>query len=129
MGTWAGFTPYVGAGVGIAAYQTSSIKDTTNFPAGSAAAWGFAPNYNGANFAWALMAGVSYHIMPNLLLDVGYRYVNMGTFKTGAIACDSPSQCHFETQHFNMAANDVRVGLRWMMAAQAYYDPGVRAKY
>jgi opacity protein-like surface antigen len=133
MGTWYGFTPYVGAGVGLAAYQTSGVKDTTTFASGASAAgagWGYAPNYTGVNLAWAAMAGVAYHITPNLLLDVGYRYVNMGTFKTGAIACNAPGYCHFETQHFDMASNDVRVGLRWLMAGPVY-DAGypVRAKY
>ena len=95
------------------------------------AAWGYAPGYTSANFAWAAMAGVSYHIMPNLLLDVGYRYVNMGTFQTGVIACNAPGYCHGETQHFDMASNDVRVGLRWLMAGPVYEQgfPPVSAKY
>ena len=131
MGTWFGFTPYVGAGVGAAVYQTSGVKDVTTFVSGSGAAWGYAPGYTSANFAWAAMAGVSYHITPNLLLDVGYRYVNMGTFQTGVIACNTPIYCHGETQHFNMASNDVRVGLRWLMAGPVYEQgfPTVSAKY
>jgi opacity protein-like surface antigen len=131
MGTWFGFTPYVGAGVGVAAYQTSGVKDTTNFASGvGSGAWGYAPSYTSANFAWAAMAGVAYHITPNLLLDVGYRYVNMGAFKTGVIACNAPGYCHGETQHFDMASNDVRVGLRWLMAGPVY-EPAlpVSAKY
>jgi opacity protein-like surface antigen len=133
MGTWYGFTPYVGAGVGAAIYQTSNVKDATNFASGSSVAggaWGYAPSYTSANFAWAAMAGVSYHITPNLLLDAGYRYVGLGTFKTGAIACNAPSGCHFETQHFDVASNDVRVGLRWLMAGPVYEQSyPVRAKY
>lgn len=123
MGTWYGFTPYIGGGVGFAAYQVSSFKDASLYPLGG---FGTAPDHNGANFAWAVMAGVAYHIMPDLLLDVGYRYVNMGEISTGALSCSST--CVHETQHFNMEANDVRVGLRWMMAAPVYAAPVV-AKY
>jgi opacity protein-like surface antigen len=128
VGTWGGFTPYVGGGVGLAAYQVSGLKDISLYPG---AAFGFANNYNGTNFAWALMAGVAYRFSPTLLLDVGYRYVNMGTFNTGAIACNNQIQysCHFETQHFNVASNDLRVGLRWMATNTGYVDPPVRARY
>jgi opacity protein-like surface antigen len=132
MGTWRGFTPYVGAGVGAAIYQTSDIKDTSQFPNNNATAWGYANNHVGVNLAWALMAGVSYHITPSLLIDASYRYVNMGDFKTGAILCNDMSSCHFETQQFTATANDVRVGLRWLAAADpVIFDPGlpVRAKY
>jgi opacity protein-like surface antigen len=128
VGTWGGFTPYVGGGVGLAAYQVSGLKDTSFYPGG---AFGFANNVNGTNLAWALMAGVSYRFSPSLLLDVGYRYVNMGTLNTGTITCNDQTQysCHFETQHFNLASNDVRVGLRWMPTEPGYADPPVRAKY
>jgi len=130
MGSWFGFTPYVGGGVGLTVYQTSGVRDQSIYPLDGSV--GFAPNYTGTNFAWALMAGVGYHITANLMLDVGYRYVNMGAFKTGAIACNNQlnGSCHWEVQHFDVASNDVRVGLRWM-DAPAVYDPGlpVRAKY
>jgi opacity protein-like surface antigen len=128
VGTWGGFTPYVGGGVGLAAYQVSGLKDTSLYPAN---AFGFANNTNGTNFAWALMAGVSYRFSPSLLLDVGYRYVSMGTFNTGSIVCNNQFQnnCHFETQHFNVASNDLRVGLRWMPMDPDYLDHPVRAKY
>jgi opacity protein-like surface antigen len=132
MGTWYGFTPYVGAGVGTAIYQVTGLKDTGTIPtasSGTLTSFGYGANHSGMNFAFAGMAGVSYHIMPNLLLDVGYRYVDMGTINTGVISCNNLNGCHYETQHFRLTSNDIRVGLRWMMAQQAYYDPGVRAKY
>jgi opacity protein-like surface antigen len=125
---WGGFTPYLGGGVGVAAYQVSGLKDISLYPAN---AFGFAQNTTGTNFAWALMAGVAYRFSPTLMLDVGYRYVNMGTFHTGTIACNNQFQnsCHFETQHFNVASNDLRVGLRWMPTDPGAVDPPVRAKY
>jgi opacity protein-like surface antigen len=116
IGTWYGFTPYVGGGVGAAFYQTSGIQDTSLNPGGS---FGFASNYNGTNFAWSLTGGVAYYLAPNLKLDVAYRYVNMGTFKTAAIACNDTTTCHGEIQSFNMASNDLLFGLRWFAPAMA----------
>jgi opacity protein-like surface antigen len=113
IGSWYGFTPYVGGGVGLAVYQTSGIKDIGLYP--TAGAFGFAPNYTGTNFAWSLTGGVAYAIAPNLKFDVAYRYVNMGTMKTGAIGCNytAAGSCHGEIQSFNVASNDLLFGLRW----------------
>ena len=117
IGTWYGFTPYVGGGVGLAVYQTSAIKDTGLYP--TAGAFGFANNYTGTNFAWSLTGGIAYSIAPNLKFDVSYRYVNMGTFKTGAISCNytANGSCHGEIQSFDMASNDLMFGLRWFTPA------------
>lgn len=125
IGSWGGFTPYVGGGVGLAAYQVSGLTDNSLYPGG----FGFANNYNGTNFAWALTTGVAYRFSSTLLLDVSYRYVNMGAFNTGVIACNDHTSCHGEIQHFNVASNDLRIGLRWLPAEVAYAEPPVRAKY
>lgn len=128
LGTWMGFTPYVGAGVGVLTYGVSGLTDVSmSQPNG----YGMAPNNSGTNFAWALMAGGAFQIAPNLLLDIGYRYVNMGTFNTGAIACNggATTGCAYESQHFRMASDDIRVGLRWLMAGPVYAAPMVSAKY
>jgi opacity protein-like surface antigen len=59
LGTWWGVTPYVGAGVG-AAYNVL----------GDEGRW---------NFAWAGMVGAAYHLSPNLSVDFGYRYADLGS--------------------------------------------------
>ena len=59
LGTWYGVTPYVGAGVG-SAYNYL----------GDDGRW---------NFAYALMAGAAYHLSPNLSVDFGYRYADLGS--------------------------------------------------
>ncbi len=130
LGTWMGATPYVGAGVGMYTYGMSTITDQSmSQPNG----WGIGPAHNSANFAWALMTGVAFNLAPNLKLDIGYRYVDMGSIATGAITCSSTANgnCHYETQHFKLASNDLRVGLRWMLDPRvAVLEPmPVRAKY
>lgn len=141
IGTYYGFTPYVGAGAGFNEQQTSgslTFNETANgssyapdltAPSGFPLVWvnpngtpvsprpniAFAPqNWNRTfsnskfNFAWALMAGVSYEITPELALDLSYRYANLGSTtvginpQTGATI----SQRNWE--------QDVRVGVRLM---------------
>jgi opacity protein-like surface antigen len=60
LGTWFGVTPYVGAGIG-AAYNSLAGEGL----------W---------NFAWAGMAGAAYHLSPNLSVDFGYRFADLGNF-------------------------------------------------
>src|SRR3954453_2843235 len=58
LGTWWGFTPYVGAGVGFARLKAEGFR----IPSQHA---GEARSDENWNLAWALMAGVSYSISPN----------------------------------------------------------------
>jgi opacity protein-like surface antigen len=127
LGTWSGFTPYVGAGVGLADYSMGKVTDQSMqiVAPGGAAGYGVSGSTSGANFAWALMAGVAYQLGPDLLVDIGYRYVNMGQVNTGAISCSSV--CFYESQHFDLWSNDLLFGLRWLMPA--YAPPVVVAKY
>ena len=100
LGTWYHATPYIGAGAG-AAYLTASDYSSTAAPPFSGDT-----KHSQWNFAWAVMAGVGYVIGPNLMVDVGYRYINFGDVRTNA---DTFGAMTFK----NIAANEVRIGLRW----------------
>jgi len=100
LGTWFRATPYVGAGAGAARVQTADYQSLVAPPltAGlSSSQW---------NFAWAAMAGVGYAVSPNIIVDAGYRYLNLGDVKSAA---DSTGYMTFK----NLAAHEVRVGIRW----------------
>jgi opacity protein-like surface antigen len=125
FGDWFGFTPYAGAGLGAAIWQTSGAGYHSLPPGGAV---GFAPDASGTRFAWDLTAGVAYHLLPNLLIDVSYRYVNMGSFRTGTMVCTPLPACQFGSQSFNVASNDLRVGLRWLANAPPT-PPSVAARY
>lgn len=120
LGTWWGVTPYVGAGVGLNyVYQKAAqnwfmsnglpyqitVVDAVN-PAQS---WYYnydmARSLNSVQFAWALMAGVAYAVTPNLTVDVGARYLNLGKLT-------SYSAFGGATQKDN-TAREIRVGLRY----------------
>lgn len=96
LGTWYGLTPYLGAGAGVANLH---VHDYTS------------PTANGLSnaqwkFAWAVMAGAGYSLAPNLTLDASYRYVNFGDVMTASDAFGSMTLK-------NLAAHEVRVGVRW----------------
>ena len=82
LGTWHGITPYVGGGVGFATITTMGYKDI-NVPQG--AFWYAQKDKTTTNFAWALYAGLAYDVTPQLTLDFGYRYTDLGSVYTGAV--------------------------------------------
>ena len=111
LGTWAGVTPYVGAGVGFARHYWNAMTDTGT-------GQGYAQNKVQSNLAWALMAGVAYSVTPNLQLDLNYRYLDMGTLKSNPILCGDVSSCFFERHSYRQTAQDFRLGFRYMIGGE-----------
>ncbi|WP_152045133.1 outer membrane protein [Aureimonas psammosilenae] len=80
LGTFAGFTPYVGGGVGAARVKYTNFSALGNCFDANLCNADASVEFDGANdwrFAYALTGGISYDIAQNLKLDVGYRYVNV----------------------------------------------------
>lgn len=100
LGSWYRVSPYIGGGIGTARVKTSDYQSTVAPP--------FTTGLSNSqwNFAWAAMAGVGFAVSPNLMADVGYRYLNLGDTKS---ATDASGAMTFK----NIAAHEVRVGLRW----------------
>ncbi len=69
------FTPYVGAGLGVAWINQ---KVSSTFSQWTASNDG---DYDATNFAWNVGAGVGYSLTDNVILDLGYRYTNFGDAK------------------------------------------------
>jgi opacity protein-like surface antigen len=121
LGTWQGFTPYLGAGAGVAWAQANQSVNFTLLdgvpcqamcgfmdPAGTFVFSDF--DRSGSNlryhFAWALMAGVAVAVAEHVQLDVGYRFLNLGTTSgISSVTGTSASQ--------RVIANEVRAGLRY----------------
>jgi opacity protein-like surface antigen len=116
IGTWYGITPYIGGGVGLSLTRATSSSHwyMSNGNPYHVTTDGFYFNWDTYNsdlryqFAWALMAGVSYPLMDHLLIDVGYRYINLGTLPSIA---DQSGQI----VNKSMNAHELRVGLRYMI--------------
>lgn len=106
LGNYRGFSPYVGAGAGVAYVKIDDIT-SDNF-GGVTIDWGDADDWN---FAWALMAGVAYDFSPNLALDVGYRYLNLGSVSTDTIITGAGDDGDFT--YDDLEAHEIRVGMRY----------------
>lgn len=142
MGKYAGFTPYVGAGVGVANINLSDVSEASSWTAigasaTSGAAVGILQGENKWNFAWALHGGFSYDLTQNLKLDAGYSYKDLGSIKTsGIIACtngSSPSCASEAGKLKHLALHDFHLGARWTLdpvaAKTPVYAAPVVAKY
>ncbi len=80
LGNFNRFVPYIGAGIGLAIHDVDEVYFTGN------------PNLlnriegeRDVSFAWSLMAGVGYQISDRAILDVGYRYIDMGSAQSGRV--------------------------------------------
>lgn len=122
--SWRGFTPYVGAGIGLAHVEMrnfTTLSSSTFVDAVTGAATvelnsGVARSKSETNLAWALMAGTSFDLRPNAKLDLGYRYLNLGhsDVATGDINCP----CGTAGSPLNISdlnAHEFRIGIRWML--------------
>lgn len=107
LGTWQGITPYVGAGVGASRIKVSNYQFTN--PNGTT---GTQPGDSKWDFSWALMAGVGYNVTDNLVIDAGYRYLNLGDGRSGKAAGFGGSRKAIKFD--DIQAHEFRVGFRYM---------------
>jgi opacity protein-like surface antigen len=136
LGTWRGFTPYVGAGLGFARLSTSgfitssssTFVDATTGDVATQVTHGVGGGKSQVNVAWALMAGFNVDLRANAKLDIGYRYLNLGsgiTATTGVFDC----VCGVIAQPLKMSeldAHEIRIGLRFPLGQspdQVHYRP------
>ncbi|KTR05038.1 hypothetical protein NS365_13565 [Aureimonas ureilytica] len=74
LGTVAGFTPYIGGGLGAVHVGYDDTK--LNVCNSALCSVSGAPGQESWRFAWSLSGGVAYDVSKNLALDIGYRYLN-----------------------------------------------------
>jgi len=80
------FSPYIGGGLGVSFNESNSSESRR------------------ADFAAAAMAGISYRMQDNILLDAGYRFLYLGDARTDAAI---PLELEEITAH------EIRVGVRY----------------
>ncbi|WP_349435705.1 outer membrane protein [Pararhizobium sp. A13] len=111
LATLAGFTPYLGAGLGVTQLRWSDVSLTTTCVAGAAACSGAAAatqSFEGDSswrLTYALMAGVSYDMTERLKLDFGYRYSQIADG-------DMFGSSDIDAFDDGLGRHEVRVGLR-----------------
>ncbi len=117
FGLFRNIVPYVGVGIGVAHHDLSDIS----FSLVNTATLAPAPSNNlsgstETNFAWSLMAGAAYQISERAVLDVGYRYINLGDVSSQrghicSTSCGTGSNDQFSTD--DITAHEFKVGLRF----------------
>ena len=92
------FTPYVGAGIGLAKTKIAhAVYDE----------WKDTVKHTG--IAWQIGAGIAYALNDNVSVDVGYRYIDYGKFKDSLVHEDlGLLRTSYET-----TANELYAGLRY----------------
>lgn len=113
---WCGITPYVGAGIGWATISVEGLRDINTVQGATF----YAADKTQTNFAWALYAGASIDVSPQVALDLSYRYADLGNAKTG-IASDptgvSPSYSGVNIR--DITSNDFLLGVRYKFDSPA----------
>ncbi len=130
LGTWHGITPFIGAGVGIAHHRVNGFHDVGFGRFGGG--FGYAGDESNTSLAWALHAGLGYHVSQNLKLELSYRYLNMGKAETGTITCAGGCDS-YAAKFKTIDSHDIRLGMRWLLNAPAAvpvaYDAPIIRKY
>lgn len=112
LGTWWGITPFVGAGLGASRNTIHDFRDL-NIPTGGVA---FGRDASKWNFAWAVHAGLGYAITPNVMIELAYRYLNLGDAASGDLITYQGVSTIFNPMEFHsLTSQDVRLGIRWML--------------
>ncbi|KAB2940058.1 MAG: outer membrane beta-barrel protein [Hyphomicrobium sp.] len=120
MGNWCGFTPYIGAGIGFASLTVEGLKDI-NVPNHGVA---FGANSTSTNFAWAIHAGVSYDVTPQMVVDLAYRYADLGTAESGPVTTYLGQYSYAGHQIKDITSNDLLLGVRYKLQREAVvYQP------
>ena len=116
IGSWFDVTPFVGFGAGVA--QTTIAPMTIAVGNGHGA--GEAPRASQVRPSFALMAGASWDLSSKIKIEAGYRYMTLGTARSGAMACaPATGPCAAQVQQIGLASHDLRIGLRYGLSSVA----------
>lgn len=112
---WCGITPYVGAGIGWATISVEGLSDV-NVPNTTTY---YATDKTTTNFAWALYAGASVEVSPQVVLDLSYRYVDMGNARSGPAYEANGAGTYSGVDLRDITSNDFLLGVRYKFDSPA----------
>ena len=102
------FTPYVGGGIGVAYNHAAAANVALN-----GASVGQIGSGNNTDFAWQLSAGTAIAITQSLSLDVGYRYIDLGSAQTGdTFTALNGASASGAKESVNLRGSELQAGLR-----------------
>jgi opacity protein-like surface antigen len=129
LGTWSGFTPFIGAGVGTARNTISSFQDICSVCPGNgigpaAPGVAFGDTFSKWNFAWALHAGLAYKVTRNFTLELAYRYVDLGDAASGDLYDYLGNNLRVNPMEFHhLTSHDLKLGLRFNFGGDDFDRP------
>ena len=124
LGTWWCITPFIGAGIGGAQVRISNFTDTgVNSLPFSTVSYASAPAGSKWNVAWAAHAGLAYNVNPNLVLELAYSYVNLGSGQTGVLTTYDGITSNNVFKYRDITSHDLKVGMRWNLDSPPAYAP------
>lgn len=112
LGTWRGFTPYVGGGIGFSTFEVENFKDVN---VQNSAVYTGDKDKTSVNFAWALYAGLSYDVTPNLTFDLAYRYADLGDAETGRATDTTGARWYTGLEIQDITSHDILFSARYRL--------------
>lgn len=121
LGSFAGFTPYVGGGIGGAYVHWSDMNndtrcDNTGSNCTSTAGLSYENEFDGVHgnksgwrFAYAAHAGASYQLTSNMKFDAGYSFTNI----SGGDMFGFASGGGVQGRHGDIKVHEVKAGIRY----------------
>lgn len=99
---WKGFSPYVGIGAGVSRNKMTNVglypivlKGLTKY-----------------RLAWQAIGGIGIELPKNLILDIGYSYVNLGDFQTKK-TYDYVIPIAYSARKEDVRSHEFHIGLRY----------------
>lgn len=120
LGTFAGFTPYVGAGAGVTHVTWSSLDSANSCVSGAGACFGATagterPGLTSWRFSYAAMAGIAYDVNDKLKVRLGYKYrkINGGPMFGFSTAEAAAGAAGTQGRDPGFSQHEVKLGLRY----------------
>lgn len=110
IGQYGKFVPYVGAGIGFAYHEMDDVFCTiqvANFCTPTAAQAGD----EDLSFVWSIMAGFGYAVHERMMLDFGYRYIDLGDMESERADSSFAVNPFFKVD--DMEAHEIKAGFRY----------------
>jgi opacity protein-like surface antigen len=121
LGTWSGFTPFVGAGIGFSRIGIHSFRDMGTD--GLNVTLGYANSAYKWNFAYALHAGVAWELTKHTTVEFAYRYTYLGDGESGDIISYTGANTIYNPMLFKgIDSHDFKLGLRYYFATNTGYQ-------
>ena len=117
FGNHSGFIPYVGAGIGFAYHEMADVFCAPAVP-GFCNPMAAQAGDEDLHFAWSLMAGVGYEVSDRVIIDVGYRYIDLGD-----VSSERADSFFFVNPFFNVAElemHEIKAGVRYRFGFPGY---------